>query len=79
MAPSSQNWILRGVFEVTFVDTTNRLAAIHFLVLAAKGLVLSTNVTSKTPLKIQFYNFSWKKIALRAYRTPAVREKFSSG
>ena len=24
-----QNWILRGVFEVTFVDMTNRLAAMQ--------------------------------------------------
>ena len=30
MVPSRLNWILRGVFEVTFVDMTNRLAARAF-------------------------------------------------
>ena len=44
-----------GVFEVTFVDRTNPLADRTKKRIAAKRLVVSTNVTSKTPLKIQFW------------------------
>ena len=49
-----QNWILRWVYEAKFFDTTNRLAAIRLLVLAAKRLVLSKNFVSQTPIKIEF-------------------------
>ena len=54
MVPSRQNWILTWVIEVHFFDKTNGLGAIRFLVLAAKPLVLSKNLTSQTPIKIQF-------------------------
>ena len=46
-----QNWILRWVYEAKFFDTTNRLAATNFSVLAAKRLVVSKNFTSQTPIK----------------------------
>ena len=39
--------------------------------LAAKRLVISTNVTSKTPLKIQFWIRNGKNLASRAPRAPA--------
>ena len=55
MVPSRQNWILTWIIEVHFFDKTNGLGAIRFLVLAAKPLVLSKNLTSQTPIKIQFY------------------------
>ena len=56
-----QNWILKGVCEVKFFDTTYGLAAIHFLVLAAKPLVVSKIFTSQTHFKIQFWSH-WHKI-----------------
>ena len=43
-----------GVCEVNFFDTTNRLAAIRFMVLATKPLVVSKKFTSQTPIKIEF-------------------------
>ena len=43
-----------GVCETKLFDKTNRLAAIRFMVLVAKPLVLSKNLTSQTPIKIQF-------------------------
>ena len=55
MVPSRLNWILRGVCEVRFFDRTNGLAARTKKRIATKRLVVSTNVTSKTPLKIQFW------------------------
>ena len=42
--------VAKIVFEIEFVVTTNRLAAIRFLVLAAKRLVLSKNFTSTPTL-----------------------------
>ena len=52
-AHATKNSILRGVCETKFFDTTNRLAAIRFMVLATKPLVVSKNFTSQTPIKIE--------------------------
>ena len=51
---ASLNSILRGVCETKFFDTTNHLAAIRFMVLATKPLVVSKKFTSQTPLEIEF-------------------------
>ena len=52
--------ILIGVFEVKIFGTTYGLAVIHFLVLAAKRLVVSKNFVSQTPFRIEF----WSEVAL---------------
>ena len=41
----NQNWILRGVFEVTFVDMTNRLAAMQ-----QKGQIEDVQFPQNAPL-----------------------------
>ena len=81
MVPSRQNWILTWVIEVHFFDKTNGLGAIRFLVLAAKPLVLSKNLTSQTPIKIQFYVldtiFESKKSKIRCIDTILGMWKFT--
>ena len=57
---ATKNSILIGVFEVKIFGTTYGLAVIHFLVLAAKRLVVSKNFVSQTPFRIEF----WSEVAL---------------
>ena len=53
-------WALRRPFEVKIFGTTYGLAVIHFLVLAAKRLVVSKIFVSQTPFKIEFWVASEK-------------------
>ena len=65
-----------GVCEVRFFDRTNGLAARTKKRIATKRLVVSTNVTSKTPLKIQFWIRNGKNLASGAPRAPAAHMNY---